>query len=285
LTNRAAAIAAAFTAACRDEIDAPKPGNVHRYAAGHGMTADMFIRSAEAAAEPLCRSGTTVGARILAAVEATFATAGTNTNLGIILLCAPLAAACEAPSRDDLRVALARLDVADAELAFRAIVRANPAGLGRSARHDVAHPPSVGLRDAMAEAAGRDRIARQYVTDFADIFEVGEPALVAALARMSPRWATVAVYLAFLAEFPDSHIARKHGAAVAEDTTTRRRRMTCSPIFLRGTPPSRRTPSILEPAPTSRSRHCSRIDFAPSCRRNRIVIDFQVRKKLPPLSG
>jgi triphosphoribosyl-dephospho-CoA synthase len=219
LTNRAAAIAAAFTAACRDEIDAPKPGNVHRYAAGHGMTADMFIRSAEAAAEPLCRSGTTVGARILAAVEATFATAGTNTNLGIILLCAPLAAACEAPSRDDLRVALARLDVADAELAFRAIVRANPAGLGRSARHDVAHPPSVGLRDAMAEAAGRDRIARQYVTDFADIFEVGEPALVAALARMSPRWATVAVYLAFLAEFPDSHIARKHGAAVAEDTT------------------------------------------------------------------
>ena len=70
----------------------------------------------------------------------------------------------------------------------------------------------------MAEAADRDRIAQQYATDFADIFDRGLPLLAAAARRWAdPRWATLAVYLGFLAAFPDSHIVRKHGIAVAED--------------------------------------------------------------------
>ena len=48
-------IAAAFIAACRDEIEAPKPGNVHVFADGHGMTVEDFLRSAEAAAPGLVR--------------------------------------------------------------------------------------------------------------------------------------------------------------------------------------------------------------------------------------
>jgi triphosphoribosyl-dephospho-CoA synthase len=222
VTPSPAEIAAAFTAACLDELDAPKPGNVHHYASGHRMTADDFVRSAAAAARPLAQHGARVGARILAAVEATSAAVGANTNLGIILLAAPLAAAAERDGTD-LRAALtgvlATLDVEDASLAFRAIVGAAPGGLGRAERHDVFAPATVTLRQAMAEAADRDRIARQYASDFDDVFTQGNPALTQALAHAWPlRWATVAVYLAFLAAFPDSHILRKHGAAVAEDT-------------------------------------------------------------------
>ncbi len=88
-------IAEAFIAACRDEIEAPKPGNVHVFADGHGMSVRDFLMSAEAAAPGLSTPSSPVGARILAAVEATFAAVGMNTNLGIILLCAPLAAAAE----------------------------------------------------------------------------------------------------------------------------------------------------------------------------------------------
>ena len=88
-------IAAAFVAACRDELAAPKPGNVHVFANGHRMTADDFIRSAEAAAGPLTAPAARVGQRILDAVEATQNVVGANTNLGIVLLCAPLAAAAE----------------------------------------------------------------------------------------------------------------------------------------------------------------------------------------------
>jgi triphosphoribosyl-dephospho-CoA synthase len=221
VTTLAERVAAAFSRACLDELEAPKPGNVHLFAPGHRMTAAEFVRSANAAAAPLAVPGARVGSRILGAVEATLAAVGTNTNLGIILLCAPLAAAAEVRSAD-LRAALAQvleaLDIQDAELAFRAIARAAPAGLGRAERHDVTETASVSLKDAMAEASSRDRIARQYVSDFEDIFERGEPVLTAVLASgAEPKWATLAVYLEFLSAFPDSHIARKHGIATAED--------------------------------------------------------------------
>ena len=221
MTSLAERVAAAFSRACLDELEAPKPGNVHLFAPGHRMTAAEFVRSANAAAAPLAVPGARVGSRILGAVEATLAAVGTNTNLGIILLCAPLAAAAEVRSAD-LRAALAQvleaLDIQDAELAFRAIARAAPAGLGRAERHDVTETASVSLKDAMAEVSSRDRIARQYVSDFEDIFERGEPVLTAVLASAAePKWATLAVYLEFLSAFPDSHIARKHGIATAED--------------------------------------------------------------------
>lgn len=221
MTDLAARIAAAFAAVCRDELDALKPGNVHVFADGHRMTAAQFVRSAEAAAGPLALSGASVGRRILGAVEATRAAVGTNTNLGIILLCAPLAAAAgQQPS--DLRAALSRLlaalDIEDARLAFRAITLASPGGLGHVEQHDVHAPATVSLRAAMAAAADRDRIARQYVSDFADVFGTGQQAVAAARARTLDRQsATLAVFLAFLAAFPDSHVVRKHGLATAEE--------------------------------------------------------------------
>jgi triphosphoribosyl-dephospho-CoA synthase len=214
-------VAAAFKAACRDELEAPKPGNVHLFAAGHQMSAADFIRSADAAAGPLCSAGAGVGERILGAVEATFAVVGTNTNLGIILLCAPLAAAAEAESSDleaGLAQVLADLDKNDAGLAFRAIVRAAPGGLGRAERHDVFEPATGTLREAMAAAADRDRIARQYVLAFEDVFDLGEPELRAASQRWpDTSWPAFAVYLRFLSAFPDSHIVRQHGAPAAEE--------------------------------------------------------------------
>jgi triphosphoribosyl-dephospho-CoA synthase len=184
------------------------------------MEVEDFVRSAEASAAPIASRGARVGTRVRAAVDATLKAVGQNTNLGIILLCAPLAAAAEA--RDaPLRPALARvldgLDLSDAADVFSAIAAANPGGLGRAPRHDVNAPPIVTLREAMAEAAGRDRIARQYVTAFEDIFSLGLPALAAARRwHIDARWSTLAVYLTFLAALPDTHIVRKFDMGVAE---------------------------------------------------------------------
>jgi triphosphoribosyl-dephospho-CoA synthase len=113
----AAQIAEAFRAACREEIEAPKPGNVHIFAAGHNMTAADFLASAEAAAGPIAASGARVGARILDAVSASFAAVGMNTNLGIVLLCAPLAAAAERGGElnQALTAVLRNLDQTDAD--------------------------------------------------------------------------------------------------------------------------------------------------------------------------
>lgn len=223
MSSRAQRVAAAFVWACLAELEAPKPGNVHAFAAGHRMTTDDFIRSANAAAGPLSAAGARVGARVLGAVEATDAAVDANTNLGIVLLCAPLAAAAErAADGSQLRTALDPilhgLDVEDANLAFRAIIKAAPAGLGHSSRHDVFAPATVSLLQAMTEAADRDRVARQYTTGFADIFELGLPLFEAARRHETEeKWATLAVFLGFLSAFPDSHIVRKLGPEKADE--------------------------------------------------------------------
>ena len=221
----------AFLRACELDVAVRKPGNVSFLSPGHRMQAAQFIASAEAAAGPLCATGANVGARIEGAVTATWATVGCNTNLGIVLLCAPLAAAAEQPgalaSSAALRQAAQRvvraLTIDDAQAAFRAIVQANPAGLGDSAEADVHAPATVTLLEAMRVAAGHDSIARQYAEGYADLFEL---ALIAApafgFARMADgegdeRDASVQrVFLSCLARWPDSHIVRKHGEAVAQ---------------------------------------------------------------------
>ena len=71
-------------------------------------------------------------------MDATWDAVGCNTNLGILLLCAPLLQAARHENHGTLearlRQTLQDLTVADAGHAFRAIVRASPAGLGESAR-------------------------------------------------------------------------------------------------------------------------------------------------------
>lgn len=186
------------------------------------MAADDFLVSAAAAAPHLCASAASLGERVLGAIRATRAAVAQNTNLGIILLCAPLALAAELAERE-LRPSLVRVladsDLADAEAVFRAITLASPGGLGTAPRHDVRAPASVTLKVAMAEAAGWDRIARQWASGFEDVFGRGMAAYSEARARWTdPRWAALAAYLRFLAAFPDSHVARKFGSEVAERT-------------------------------------------------------------------
>lgn len=210
----------AFRAACRAELAALKPGNVHIHAAGHAMTVGDFERAAEAAVPWIAAPGLDVGARILAAVEASMAATGCNTNLGILLLSVPLAAAALLTGGGDLETrlaaVLASLGPADAEAVYAAIRRANPGGLGSSAEADVAVPPTVSLHEAMHLAADRDRIARAYVTGFEEIFQFGLPALAAARRVMGEETdAVTALHMAFLAHAADSHIARKQGPEVA----------------------------------------------------------------------
>jgi triphosphoribosyl-dephospho-CoA synthase len=220
--DASASLRRAFIDACTLELRALKPGNVHDYAAGHGMSVDDFLKSAEVAAEPLCRAGSAVGARIRDAAMATQAAVGCNTNLGILLLAAPLLAAAERAAPDGLRSALratlAGLTVADADAAYEAIRLANPGGLGRAESQDVLASPDVTLRAAMALAADRDRIARQYVGDYEDVFAIGVAGLAAAHRQgLTPEWAASRIYLQFLAAFPDSHVARKFGGSVADE--------------------------------------------------------------------
>lgn len=222
-------LARAFYEACLTEVQALKPGNVSFHSGGHGMRAEDFVASAHAAAPVLAAANLGCGARILAAIEATRRVVACNTNLGIVLLAAPLACAAQSRRgagslRDRVKAVLDVLSVADAELAYHAIRLANPGGLGHSEQHDVADAPRVSLLAAMQQAAPRDRVARQYASAFEDVFEIGIRAWRTALARRGQQdWAAVEVYLAFLSRFPDSHVARKYGIESARSVSAEAR--------------------------------------------------------------
>lgn len=210
-----------FRKACRLDVEALKPGNVGLHGNGHRMQVADFIASADAAAGPLCRSGATVGERIEDAMRATWQAVGCNTNLGIVLGCAPLAHAALHRNRDEtLRLSLQRtlsaLDVTDASHAYAAIRLARPAGIGERAEHDVALAPKITLREAMCIAAHRDSIAALYADGHALVFDHLLPCFAAARRRWcSETWALTTVFMFCLALIPDTHIARKHGAETA----------------------------------------------------------------------
>lgn len=219
-------IADFFIAACKAELTALKPGNVHVHASGHGMDISQFEAAALAAAPHIANTTLGVGARIRGAVEASMMAAGCNTNLGIILLCTPLAAAAMQPNgyslRKRLEHVLDHLDLHDANDVYAAIRAANPGGLGKSEQADVAQAPSIPLLDAMALAAPRDRIAANYASGFRDIFEDHLPLLMRIRQGTTPdasrpdRDDTVAtLYMVLLARYPDSHIRRKFGMETA----------------------------------------------------------------------
>lgn len=228
----------AFQLACRLDVAVRKPGNVSLASPGHGMAAHHFLDSARVAGPALFQPGATVGARIEQAVSTTRAVAGCNTNLGIVLLTAPLAAALEAVPDEPVSAGpwqlatervLHALTRDDAAAAFRAIALAAPGGLGKVPDQDVHAPPTVTLREAMALAAPRDHIAMQYTQAHDDVFrpllntlrtawrrrvESGLPRTEAAPAAIIH--SVQMTFLHALSRWPDSHVARKHGEATAQ---------------------------------------------------------------------
>lgn len=218
----AAQLAQAYRAACMAELQALKPGNVHAFADGHGMTIHDFIRSADVTADIIARTDLSLGERIFYAAEATKNAVGQNTNLGVLLLCAPIIdAALELADgqtlQQRLHETLLELTVSDAEYVSRAIVLASPGGLGEAAQYDVRDIPDVNLLTMMRSAQDRDRIAWQYANDFQDIMTFGLSRYADAMIKWAnPAWSATALYLAFLAHYPDTHVVRKYGEPFAE---------------------------------------------------------------------
>jgi triphosphoribosyl-dephospho-CoA synthase len=210
--------------ACVWEATARKPGNVHRYRDFDDVTYLDFIVSAAAIAPVLATAcQRRAGETVLECVQATRRVTATNTNLGIVLLLAPLSAV---PAGTELRTGVARvlegLDVDDARRAYEAIRLASPGGLGEAPEQDVAAEPTQSLRAVMALAADRDLVARQYADGFAEVFEDGVPALGEGLQRTrSVEGAIVYAHLHLLARHPDTLIARKRGAAEAQEASRR----------------------------------------------------------------
>lgn len=236
--------AEAIRVACVAEAAAPKVGNVHPQAAFDDCDFAAFCAAAEAIAPilaaPMCGDGgdsradqLPLGRRVLQAVTATRGVTSANVNLGIILLIAPLA---EGGDREGTARVLAGLTPADGADVFRAIRLANPGGVRplQEERSTAAEPAGkqwdvtaesespIDLVTAMRAAADRDRIARQYATDFADFFEnVVPPVREELQCGEEIGEAIVRAQLRLMAAERDTLIERKCGAEIAEQARRR----------------------------------------------------------------
>jgi triphosphoribosyl-dephospho-CoA synthase len=217
---------AAATLACIYEATAPKPGNVHPGAAFDDTTTySHFVRSAVIVGPILEQSCLGIGKTVLGAVSATREAVGTNTNLGALLLIAPLAAVPMKESlRDGIAHVLSSLTREDAQLEYQAIRLSRAGSLGSVERADVRAepPPEISLVDAMQLAADRDLVARQYTNEFEDVFSGAAYRISSALAHSdSLSEAIVHAHVAQMAASPDSLIARKCGTAIADESRRR----------------------------------------------------------------
>ncbi len=212
-------LAETIRTACLLEATAAKPGNVHPAAAFVDMTYSDLVRSADAIADILADASTMqVGPAILEAVRATTLVAPGNTNLGIILLLAPLAAVpLETALESGITTVLDQLDDHDTQCVYQAIRLARPGGLGHAATHDVAQPPTVPLMVAMQAAADRDGVAAAYCDRFERVLDYSGNRLAPGPA-FAQDWEHQVIRLALTlqAETPDTLIARKCGLPTAE---------------------------------------------------------------------
>lgn len=217
------------------EVNAYKPGNVSRYADGHDMDINDFILSAEVSTPWLVKSDCLLGERIYQAVAATQKAVSCNTNLGMLLLFAPVLVTVQqycqrqipmVRFQKDLQATIAGVNLEESKKVFRAIALASPGGLGNSEEHDINSSPDVSLLDAMTTAESWDRVAWQFSHAYDDVINIG----LSAIKDWAQRWnsveyAAVYAYLSFLSGVEDTHVKRKFGEQTAYDVSSQAKKL------------------------------------------------------------
>jgi triphosphoribosyl-dephospho-CoA synthase len=211
--------------ACILEATSPKAGNVFPGREFEDLCYLDFVAAAESAAGAFDPASPSFSHGVLRACERTVERAGTNVNLGILLLLGPLVQAdsidpTRSPSRDEwqprIREVFGAMTAGDASRLYAAINLSSPGGMGRSQQMDLSGPAPEDFLAAMRAAESRDRIAKNYANAFADLIGTVVPLVAGCIEAESDLLAGItSAQLRLLAEEPDTLICRKFGPEVA----------------------------------------------------------------------
>jgi len=214
----------AYLFACRKDIELIKPGNVNTKSPHSDTKAEDYLKSSLLSSKELFKTDYSLGERILNSIKITRSKVKTNTNLGIILLCAPIIHACiyynNLTLRDGIKKTLSTSTVKDTQDLCMAINISAPGGLGTREIYDTASKPTVSILEIMNYSAGYDRISYQYCHDYSDIFDFIIPRIVFLNKKHNSLDISLSLmFMEILAKIPDSHISRKFDDKIAKKTS------------------------------------------------------------------
>ena len=214
----------AYLFACRKDIELIKPGNVNIKSPHPDTKAEDYLESSLLSSKELFKTDYSLGERILNSIKITRSKVKTNTNLGIILLCAPIIHACiyfnNLTMREGIKKTLSSSTVKDTQDLCMAINISAPGGLGTREIYDTASKPTVNILEIMNHSASYDRISYQYSHDYSDIFDFIIPRLVLLNKKHNSLDISLSLmFMEILAKIPDSHISRKFDDKIAKKTS------------------------------------------------------------------
>ncbi len=209
----------------------PKPGNVHRTRDYEDMTFEDFIISGIVTGDAIREATSDVdienprlGKYILKGVSETDRWVGENTNLGILMMITPIAAAASISTEfDEIRGNIVRLmkntSVEDACDLYDAINIAAAGGMGEEDEYDVTSDSAKDelkknrqtMWDVLKISAPRDILGREMTSDMPISFELSYPTYHELKKEKSLNEACLLTFLKILSEVPDTLITRKYG--------------------------------------------------------------------------
>lgn len=225
----------------------PKPGNVHRTRDFPDMVFEDFLISGVAigdsmkkAAELGSRYGKNVdslhkielGKLIKEAVVETDKWIKNNTNLGIVMLLTPIAAAAGMSSeteeiQDNVDHIMRATTPLDAVNLYDAINIAQAGGMGEQDELDVGSDDAkkqlmeknINMFDVLDLSSQWDMLAFELTRTMPVTFGIGYPTYRDVKAKHGINKATVQTFLTILSLYPDTLIARKYGVETAQEVS------------------------------------------------------------------
>lgn len=227
---------------CLEVSGYPKPGNVHRNRDYADMVFEDFLISGVVIGDTICDvainasynepNDARLGFYILKAIKETNRWVSNNTNLGIMMLFVPLAAAAAISDefseiRDNVVKLMKNTTVQDAVNLYDAIDLADAGGMGEQKDYDVKNKEAKKqlkenkqtMFDVLEISSSWDTIAHELTTDMPICFETGFPAYKELKVEQSLNMAAVLTFLKILSQNPDTLISRKYGQKKAEEVS------------------------------------------------------------------
>jgi len=199
-----------YIESCFEELEIFKPGNQNMFTNFSSSKILKFREAAKISSNILCDKNLNLGESIFFSSKKCFDQLGSNFNLGIILLCAPILKIFIKGKFLDLRSSLSlmlkNITKKEGYLILKAIKYSQPAGLKNYIGKGNVNSQDnyLDFNEVMKIGSRWDRISKCYTDSFSEIFDFGLPFYRKLKLHQCSNNAGINVFLSYLSNSTDS---------------------------------------------------------------------------------